>query len=340
MHPRQPRERALSFGLSALTILASVAALATTGLLSSACTPRTEEPVSAALLASERAGRGSTEGGSAALAGPFPLAPQDPGPSRETTLADVRSPYSHFLVRDLRATRSLYFIRDSGEIVLESAVDRHRPHDLLVEYTRTMFASFLVRPEQSRSLIVGLGGGAMIHYLTHFAPEQKVDVVEIDPSIVKAADEHFGVRSEGNVKVLTEDAFAYLSRSTERYDVIYMDAFLKPSADTDGTGVPLRMKTLRFLQSLERTLSPGGLVVFNLNEHEATAQDLDTLEAAFARTYHFPGEASGNYVVVGSTSPNLVPPEELARNAAKLDAFGRSSFSYGQLAKRALAPRR
>jgi len=52
---------------------------------------------------------------------------------------------------------------------------------------------------------------------------------------VQLADKYFDVRSQDNINVVTEDAFKYLKRDKTRYDVIYMDAFLKPSAETDST---------------------------------------------------------------------------------------------------------
>jgi spermidine synthase len=255
------------------------------------------------------------------------------GPSVETTVFETRSAFSHFLVRDKRTTRSLYFVRDSGEIVLESALDRETPHNLLVEYTRIMFVSHLFVPEQKSALVVGLGGGSMVHFLRHFAPSQRVDVVEIDPAIVKAADDYFGVRSGGNVRIYTEDAFKHLATSTETYDVIYMDAFLKPSGDTDQTGVPLRMKTAKFLKDLQKNISPGGLVVFNLNEHESLEQDIDTIRSSFARVYRFPAKHAGNYIVVGHTVKKPLTRDELVATAKTLDERKLATFSFRELAE-------
>jgi len=48
-----------------------------------------------------------------------------------------------------------------------------------------------------------------------------------------------------------------------------MVAFLRPSNDTDPTGVPTRLKTLAFLGRLKAALAPGGVVAFNVNDHPA-----------------------------------------------------------------------
>lgn len=52
-----------------------------------------------------------------------PTAPDAASPPEQasgpTTVFEGRSAYSHFLVRDFRSMRGLYFVRDSGEVVQE-----------------------------------------------------------------------------------------------------------------------------------------------------------------------------------------------------------------------------
>src|SRR5436309_2619866 len=153
------------------------------------------------------------------------------GDPREKTEYTVKSDYSRIRVTREGNVRTLWFIRDNGDEVIESQQDLARPHELLLDYTRFMFLSYLFRPKQEKVLIVGLGGGSMVHFLKHYDPKVKVDVVEIDPAIVKLADKYFGVRTGGNITIHTQDAFQFLKTTKDKYDVIYMDAFLKPSRD-------------------------------------------------------------------------------------------------------------
>ena len=41
------------------------------------------------------------------------------------------------------------------------------------------------------------------------------------------------------MNIVTADGLKFIAEAEKQYDVIYLDAFLKPSADTDSTGVPL-----------------------------------------------------------------------------------------------------
>lgn len=254
-------------------------------------------------------------------------------PSGPTTVFEGHSPYSHFLVRDFRSMRGLYFVRDSGEVVQESEIDRDAPYRMVVPYTRVMFASYLFKPKQSRSLIVGLGGGAMVHFLRHYDPQQSIDAVEIDPEIVAAAEKWFGVKADRQTRLITQDAFVFLTRPAAKYDVIYMDAFLKPAGDTDSTGVPLRMKTAAFLKKDVIThLKPGGVVVFNINGHPKMNEDLEIIRSAFPQTYRFGVPGTYNLIVVGATSAARLNRQQLERAGASVDQKLAADFSFKALA--------
>lgn len=246
---------------------------------------------------------------------------------------EVKSDFSHIRVRRNNNVRTLWFVRDGGEEVIESQVIINRPHDLIVEYTRYMFLSYIFCPKPSKVLIVGLGGGAMVHFLKHYDPQVKVDVLEIDPAIVKIADKWFDVQSGGNVKVHTVDGFKYLKETESRYDVIYMDAFLKPAADTDKTGVPLRLKTIDFYKAVQEKLEPNGLVVYNINPHPKVQDDIKTIAEAFPQTYVFEMPRQLGYVVVGAMSPQRLERRAILTNADALQRRFRVSYSFPEMAR-------
>src|SRR4051812_40361570 len=245
---------------------------------------------------------------------------------------EMQSGYSRIKVRKVDHTRALIFVRDSGEEVVETIVDLDRPHELLVDYTRYMFLSYLFRPDQERVLIVGLGGGSMIHFLKRYDPRAKVDVVEIDPAIVKIADEYFGVRKDRNLNVIVYDVFNYLKRTPVKYDSIYIDAFLKPANNTDATGVPLRLKTIQFYKDIQNNLNPSGIVVFNINPHNAIADDVKNIQDAFSQSYVFQLPNFGGLVVVASLSRQRVEPRALLARGVELDRRFKTSFSFRDMA--------
>jgi spermidine synthase len=245
---------------------------------------------------------------------------------------EVKSNYSTIRIRRSNQVRTLGFVRDSGEEVVESMLDLRRPYELLVDYTRFMFLSYIFRPHPERVLVVGLGGGSMVHFLQHYDPKVKVDVAEIDPMIVQVADKYFGIRTGGNINVINTDGSEYFKRATEQYDVIYLDAFLKPSDETDSTGVPIRLKTILFYKDMQKRLKPDGLVVFNINPHQTIDEDIARIREAFAQTYVFRLPDFGGTVVVASLAPERMQPRAVLEEAAKLDRRFNASYSFRRMA--------
>ena len=220
------------------------------------------------------------------------------------------SAYSNILVQDKGSIRSLYFVRDSGQIVLETAVDLEHPEKLKVPYTRAMFVSeafFSTRIDSA--LLIGLGGGAMVHHIHHYWNDQKLDAVDIDPVIVDIAKNYFVVPhstspyfKNTSIELHVADGFIFINKAhekNEKYDVIYMDAFLKPSTDTDKTGIPLRLKTLTFYDELKSILNEDGIVVFNINNNKDINADLQHISDSFEHVWKLAVPNRGNLIVVG-----------------------------------------
>jgi spermidine synthase len=174
-----------------------------------------------------------------------------------------------------------------------------------------------------------------VHFLKHYDPQVHVDVVEIDPAVVKIADEYFECRTGGNIHVITADGVQYLETTESRYDVIYLDAFLKPTSETDATGTPLRMKTRQFYEALQSKLRPEGVVVFNVNRHSASDADLAAIRGSFAQAYVFRPNAA-NFVVVGTLAATREPATALRTKAHEADSRFKSSFSFQEMTKHML----
>lgn len=251
----------------------------------------------------------------------------------EETVAEVKSKYSHIKVADYGSLRQLYFVRDNGDEALESTIDLNYPQNLFLLYTQTMFASFFLNKEHTDTLLIGLGGGGMVHFLNHYFPHVKVDAVEIDPAIVEIAKKYFKLKDHPSTRIFTDDAANFILLAGKNYDVIYMDAFLKPTSDTDSTGVANKFKGQTFLQKLKSRLKQNGIVVFNINNHEKMREDIQTIEQEFQQVYFFQKNKSGNLIVVGSTNANRISNEKMKEIASVLDKNYKVNFSFLDIAK-------
>ena len=158
----------------------------------------------------------------------------------------------------------------------QSAVYPNDPRHLELAYSRTaMIGPAWVDPT-ARILFVGLGGGAMPTFVRQIVPEARLDVVEIDPLIVRAAAEWFGVQPDSGMTVHTGDGRAFIEGSPpERWDLVVLDAF----SDTD---IPRALTTRPFLEAVRRTLDSRGIVVSNLH---TSAPEYEQMVATYLEVF-------------------------------------------------------
>ncbi len=246
-------------------------------------------------------------------------------------IEDVHSKFSHIRVREHGRIRTLLFVEPDGEEVRQSAIHLDHPENLLLHYTRSLFATRLLRHPQDDVLIVGLGGGGMVQFINYHFKETHVDAIEIDPEVVRLAKDLFGTKPGPKTTIYTEDAFVYLERVSKRYDVIFMDAFLEPSDATGLEGIPLHLKTVSFLKSLHARLKPGGVVAFNLILNQDTNKDLAAIRDAFPTVYVFRVPVTRNLAVVASPEGGRVSTETLRTASKALDSRYDTGFSFEDL---------
>lgn len=108
-------------------------------------------------------------------------------------------------------------------------------------------------------LVLGLGGGTVTRQLRAVLPDVRLVGVEIDAGVVDLARRHMHL-DEQQVEAHIEDAYAFLERTTEKFDAILDDLFLTGPTDVVRTRVP-DGSTLGLLRS---RLAPGGVLVANL----------------------------------------------------------------------------
>lgn len=208
--------------------------------------------------------------------------------------------FSKIRVRGNDEKRHLLFVSENGSEALQSAIDLQHPEKLQVAYTKYMFCSHLFRHPQERILIVGLGGGGMVRFAEKRLPGTQIEAVEIDPKVVALADQFFETRPSDRVKIHTQDAFVFLAEPANGpYDVIYMDAFLRPSIDSDIEGKTGRLKTVNFLKTIQQRLDPeNGMLVANLITYRDTTKgDISALKEVFAQVITVPVDGTGNLAI-------------------------------------------
>ncbi|MBX6316863.1 spermidine synthase [Pigmentiphaga sp.] len=228
----------------------------------------------------------------------------------QTILHSEKSAFEDIVVYEAGGERCMKF----GSVFApgrQSCQLPERPHELLFDYTRMMMGALYLRPDPQRILIIGLGGGSLPTALASAVPQARIDVVEIDPAVVRVAHQFFGFREGPNMRVHVADGREFVQaagRSGDRYDLVMLDAF-------DETYIPRHLSTVEFMREVRAILVPGGVLASNTFASSASyASESATYAEVFGEFYNL---RSANRVILASTG-GLPDRETLAERARAL----------------------
>ena len=144
-------------------------------------------------------------------------------------------------------------------------------------------------------------------YLNAALPETSILAVELDKDVVELAKKYFQYTESATLKTVVSDGRVHLMRDNERWDVIMLDAFRGPY-------VPFHMLTKEFYTLAKSRLTPGGVVVQNIEPSTMLFDSVTaTLKSVFASVDLYDGD--GNVIAICHDGPPLRQAELLARSA-------------------------
>jgi len=118
-------------------------------------------------------------------------------------------------------------------------------------------------------LVVGLGGGALPTYIHDTFPLSNTHVVELDPAIVRVAQDQFGFKPDDRLTVSTQDGIEYIKdlaqsgQMSKRFSVIMLDVDSK-DLSSGMSCPPQPFVQNSFLRTLSLCLEDEGMLVLNL----------------------------------------------------------------------------
>ena len=222
--------------------------------------------------------------------------------------------------------RAMIFSRARG---IESSMLLANPDELDSAYCRTMAAALALPTECKDVLLIGLGGASLPKFIQKQFPDLRLDIVELDPDVVKVAQQYFSFRGSPNTRVLILDGRLFLKRVEKKYDVILLDAYA-------GDRVPFHMTTLEFARLVKSRLAPGGVAATNLWDPRGTRfleAEKRTYQMTFPQTYLFDAAGSGNIVIFGTPAAEPVSGSEWMRRAQELAAGRHLGFDLSELVR-------
>jgi spermidine synthase len=200
-----------------------------------------------------------------------------------------------------------------GSVTIQSAMRLARPNDLELSYTRCMLAFLLFVPPPRRVVMIGLGGGSLAKFIHVRMPDTHVTAVEINPQVVAAAHQFFGLPDASErLTVETGDGAAFVQSLAGAADVLLVDGY-----GTDA-GAP-ELATAAFYEDCERALADNGVLVTNLfTGRPGLDAHLRVLARAFpGRLLHLADAQRGNLIVTAFVRGQGQPTWKALRERAR-----------------------
>ena len=229
------------------------------------------------------------------LSGPGMSAPMSAAVLLETVTA-----HHHIQVVEANGIRTLTF--DRAE---QSRMSVKQPLVGHFEYVDYFHTPWLWNDRITNVLMIGLGGGSAQRLWQSHHPGVVVDTAEIDPVVLQVARDYFQLKETDRMRVHLADGRQFLKRTTQRYDVVILDAY---SRNRYGSFIPSHLATKEFFELVRDRLTTNGVVAYNvIGTLQGARSDLvgalyRTMRTVFPQVYLFPARESLNIVMVGTRS--------------------------------------
>jgi spermidine synthase len=231
-------------------------------------------------------------------------------------------------------------VGDETQLVLNEGVGIHSiyaPNRILTQgpWDYFMIAPYFNNPPFTQAqvrkvAVIGLGGGTAVREFTSAYGSIPIDGVEIDNAIVNMGRQYFHM-NEPNLHVIVQDGRYFLQTTSQKYDVVAIDAYQQPY-------VPFQLTTKEFFQEVRNHLTPTGVAVINAGRTntdfrlvEALAQ---TMHSVYPNVYIIDTARFTNSMVIGTNAPTSLANFML--NTASLtnpllQSVARDSIAYGNI---------
>ncbi|MCP4490961.1 MAG: methyltransferase domain-containing protein [Gammaproteobacteria bacterium] len=179
----------------------------------------------------------------------------------DTEIFKAKTSHTAITIRQKANVLELY----SGGDALQSAINLEEPHKLELKNLTYLMGILLFITDPKEILLLGTGGGSLIHFLRQHYPNCMITAVDIDAELLEIMHQHMLLpEPDDNLRYIVDDALNYLNHSTQHFDLILCDIFI------NNQPPPWLLKK-DTMQALHNRIKHGGGLTSNLlinSDHE------------------------------------------------------------------------
>jgi spermidine synthase len=164
--------------------------------------------------------------------------------TRHTSLSIVRT----------ANTLELRFGADS----LQSRINIKNPHRLQLKNLKYLSAILMFLPAPQNILLLGTGGGSLVHFLRHHYPRSRLVSVDFDAELQELMHQKMLLpEANKNLQYVIDDAAHFIQHCEQQFDLILVDIF-------DGVQSPDWLLKVSCMRQMQKLLSDRGAIAYNL----------------------------------------------------------------------------
>jgi spermidine synthase len=201
------------------------------------------------------------------------------GVPQEEVSFSKESHYGRVEVKDERGIRSLYI--DGGIMGAMDISDKFKT--LPVWGYVDFFEKIALSEENIKDVLnLGVGPGLVASRLSE-RHAMHVDAVDINETVLDAAQRYFGLTPGQNLTLFVDDARLFLKKTEKLYDLIELDAF---KYNKGSYAVPPHLTTREFFQESKNHLKKDGIfAMLVIDNNQFFSSEYATLQAVFKNVY-------------------------------------------------------
>jgi len=145
-----------------------------------------------------------------------------------------------------------------GSDALHSLVNIDHPHKLILKNLQHLMGVLLFLPPPRNILLLGTGGGSLIHFLRYHYPQCRITSVDLDAELQNLMHQKMLLpEASENLVYVVDDATQYLHHCHQQFDLVLVDIF-------NGSQSPDWLLDSPCIQRVQTLLSDQGAVAYNL----------------------------------------------------------------------------
>ena len=150
---------------------------------------------------------------------------------------------------------------------------------------KTSFAQDLRRAKRVRHdniLLLGVGGGSVIHAIRRYDKQAMITGIELDPVMKEVAQKQFGIKEDKKQKIIIADAIAWTKKQSRIsrlvYGTIIVDLYIGPLN-------PDKSRTKVFFMQLKKLVKPHGIILYNAHYQKKNIGEYEAFRKIIDKTF-------------------------------------------------------